>query len=140
GSASVYAISWSAAQSPEDLLTANNLGVALKDMGEYSKAVQVLLYANQLKPEVGLILCNLGWVYREAGDNMNATKMFENALLAAPKMSSPYLGLGLIAQCENNHSKAEQYLRKALTDKYSAVGFAAMKQAKSVKLPTEQRV
>lgn len=139
GSASIYSIAWSAAQSPDDILTASNLGVALKDMGEYSKAVQVLLYANQLKPKIGLILCNLGWAYREAGDNANATIMFEKALSAAPKMSSPYLGLGLIAQCENNHLKSEQYLRKALTQKYSSVGFAVMNQAQSAKSPSEQR-
>src|SRR5690606_5391446 len=99
-SASVYAIAWSATQTPDDVLTANNLGVALKDMGEYSKAIRVLQYADRLKPDIGLILCNLGWAYREAGDNTNATLMFEKALRTAPKMSSPYLGLGLIAQCE----------------------------------------
>ncbi len=42
GSASVYAIAASAIQNPTDLLTANNLGVALKDMGEYTKAIRVL--------------------------------------------------------------------------------------------------
>lgn len=137
GSASVYAIAWSATQTPDDVLTANNLGVALKDMGEYSKAIRVLQYADRLKPDIGLILCNLGWAYREAGDNTNATLMFEKALRTAPKMSSPYLGLGLIAQCENNPLKAEQYLRKALGQRYSAVGFGAMKQAQAAN-PTSQ--
>ena len=139
GSASVYAIAWSAAQTPDDVLTANNLGVALKDMGEYSKAIRVLQYADRLKPDIGLILCNLGWAYREAGDNTNATLMFEKALRTAPKMSSPYLGLGLIAQCENNPLKAEQYLRKALGQRYSAVGFGAMKQAQAAKSPSQSQ-
>lgn len=139
GSASVYAIAWSAVQTPDDVLTANNLGVALKDMGEYSKAIRVLQYADRLKPDIGLILCNLGWAYREAGDNTNATLMFEKALRTAPKMSSPYLGLGLIAQCENNPLKAEQYLRKALGQRYSAVGFGAMKQAQAAKSPSQSQ-
>ena len=139
GSASVYAIAWSATQTPDDVLTANNLGVALKDMGEYSKAIRVLQYADRLKPDIGLILCNLGWAYREAGDNTNATLMFEKALRTAPKMSSPYLGLGLIAQCENNPLKAEQYLRKALGQRYSAVGFGAMKQAQAAKSPSQSQ-
>lgn len=139
GSASVYAIAWSAARAPGDLLTANNLGVALKDMGDYSKAVRVLQYADRLKPNTGLILSNLGWAYREAGDNANATLMFEKALRAAPKMSSPYLGLGLIAQCENNHLEAEQYLRKALAQKYSSVGFGVMKQAQAAKSPSQNQ-
>lgn len=139
GSASVYAIAWSAARSPDDLLTANNLGVALKDMGEYAKAIQVLQYANELKPNIGLVLCNLGWAYREAGDNANATRMFEKALMAAPGMSSPYLGLGLIAQCEDNHAKAVQYLRKALRQKYSTVGFAAMAKAQEATSASQQQ-
>ncbi len=139
GSASVYAIAWSAARTPDDLLTANNLGVALKDMGEYSQAIRVLQYADRLKPNVGLILCNLGWAYREAGDNTNAALMFEKALRVAPKMSSPYLGLGLIAQCENNPLKAEQYLRKALGQRYSAAGLGAMKQVQAANPPSQNQ-
>lgn len=139
GSASVYAIAWSAVRSPDDLLTANNLGVALKDMGEYTKAVQVLHYADQLKPNTGLVICNLGWAYWEAGDNSQASLMFEKALRVVPGMSSPYLGLGLIAQCEKNHVKAEQYLRKALRQKYSAVGFAAMAKAQEATSASQQQ-
>jgi tetratricopeptide (TPR) repeat protein len=61
--------------------------------------------------------------------------MFEKALKVAPEMTSPYLGLGLIAKCEGNNIKAEEYLRKALADNYSAVGFAAYKQAKAAQPP-----
>ncbi len=130
GSASIYAIAFSAVNNPLDVLTANNLGIALKDRAEFTKALQVLKYADKLKPNTGLILCNLGWVYREMGDNLNAKIQFEKALSVSPKMTSPYLGLGLIAKCEGNFSKAEEYLRKALTDQYSSVGFAAYKKAK----------
>jgi len=136
GSASIYAIAWSAVRSPGDVLTANNLGVVLKDMGEYSKAVQVLHYADGLKPDIGLILCNLGWVYYETGNNARAIDMFEKALRTAPGMTSPYLGMGLIAACEKKNLNAEQYLRKALSQKYSAVGFAAMKNARAAKSPS----
>jgi len=131
GSASIYAIAWSAAEIPDDVLTANNLGVVLKDMGEYAKAIQVLKYADKLKPNIGLILCNLGWAYREAGDYTNARIMFEKALKASPEMDSPNLGLGLIEKCENNNLLAAKHLRKALKNKYSAVGFGAMKQAEA---------
>ena len=135
GSACIYVTAWSAAQKPDDILTANNLGVALKDMGELTKALQVLQYADKLKPNIGLVLCNIGWVYREAGDYINAKLMFNKALKVAPEMSSPWLGLGLMAKCEGNHYKAEEYLRKALTDKYSAVGFAGYRQAKESQSP-----
>ena len=138
GSASVYAIAASAIQNPTDLLTANNLGVALKDMGEYTKALRVLKYADKLKPNIGLVICNLGWVYREMGYNTLAKQQFEKALKAAPEMTSPYLGLGLIAKCEGNMLKAEEYLRKALADKYSAVGMKAYKQAKAAQPPKQE--
>ncbi len=139
GSASVYAIAWSATHNPDDVLTANNLGVVLKDMGEYAKAIQVLKYADKLKPNIGLILCNLGWAYREAGDYTNAEIMFGKALKASPEMTSPYLGLGLIAKCENNNLRAEEYLRKALAQKFSAVGFGAMKQAQETKSDSQNK-
>ncbi|HPT13889.1 MAG TPA: tetratricopeptide repeat protein [Bacteroidales bacterium] len=135
GSACIYVIAWSAAQKPDDILAANNLGIALKDMGDFTKALQVLRYADRIKPNIGLVLCNLGWVYREAGDYVNAKLYFDKALKAAPAMTTPYLGLGLIAKCEGNMAKAEEYLRKALADNYSAVGFAAYKQAKAAQPP-----
>ena len=135
GSASVYAIAASAGKNPDDLLTANNLGVALKDMGEFTKALQVLKYANKIKPGIGLVLCNLGWVYREMGYNSLAKQHFDKALEVAPEMTSPYLGLGLIAKCEGNMLKAEEYLKKALAGRYSAVGVKALKQAKEAQPP-----
>jgi tetratricopeptide (TPR) repeat protein len=131
GSASIYATAWSAAKKPDDILTANNLGVALKDVGEYAKSIQVLKYADKLKPNIGLIQCNLGWAYREAGDYASAKTFFNKALTCSPEMTSPYLGLGLITKCEGNNIKAEEYLRKALAQRYSAVGIGAMKQAKA---------
>lgn len=135
GSACIYVTAWSAAQKPDDILAANNLGVALKDMGDFTKALQVLKYADRLKPNIGLLLCNMGWVYREAGDYVDAKLYFEKALKASPEMTTPYLGLGLMAKCEGNFAKAEEYLRKALADNYSAVGFAAYKQAKASQPP-----
>ena len=135
GSASVYVTATSAIQKPDDILTANNLGVVLKDMGEYTKALQVLRYADKLKPNIGLVLCNTGWVYREMGYNTEAKLYFDKALKAAPDMASPWLGMGLIAKCEGNMAKAEQCLRKALPDKYSAVGFAAYQKAKASQPP-----
>ena len=135
GSATIYATAWSATKKPDDILTANNLGVALKDMGEFTKALQVLKYADKLKPNIGLVICNLGWVYREMGRPVEAKLMFEKALKIAPEMTTPYLGLGLMAKCEGNFAKAEEYLRKALADNYSAVGFATYKQAKAAQPP-----
>ncbi len=138
GSASVFAIAASAIETPTDVLTANNLGVALKDMGDFSKALQVLKYADQLKPNIGLVICNMGWVYREMGYRTLAKQQFEKALKVAPEMTSPYLGLGLIAKCEGNMLKAEEYLQKALAGQYSAVGMRALKQVKQAQPPKSE--
>ena len=135
GSASVFAIASSAIETPADVLTANNLGVALKDMGEFSKAIQVLKYADKLKPDIGLVICNMAWVYREMGYRTLAKQQFEKALKVAPEMTSPYLGLGLIAKCEGNLIKAEEYLQKALATQFSAVGMRALKQVKEAQPP-----
>lgn len=137
GSSTIYATAWSAAKEPGDLLTANNLGVALKDMGEYNKALQVLLYADKLKPNIALVVCNLGWVYREMGDEANARIMFEKAIKLAPEMPSPNLGLGLLYECQGNHAQALIYLRKALSEKNSAVGIKAYRQAKAAQTKNE---
>ena len=129
-SASVYACAWSASRNPVDILTANNLAVALKQAGDYCKALQVLNYANTIKPRIGLILSNTGWVYYEAGEYEKAKAAFNNALSASPDMVSPCLGLGLIAQREGNNLKARECLRKALKDRYSLAGAKAYQNAR----------
>ncbi len=129
GSATIYSTAWSAARNPTDVLTANNLGVALKDMGDYPKALQVLLYAKSLNQGVPLIYINLGWVYREMGNAADAKLMFERALQLAPELPSPHLGLGLLAECAGSHTVAIQHLRKALAGRTSAAGIAAYKKA-----------
>lgn len=133
GSATIYCTAWSAAQLPDDILTANTLGVALKDMGEYVKALQVLLYADKLRPDIPLVLINTGWVYREMGNPAAARKAFEKALAIDPGLTAPHLGLGLIAECQGDHFTAEKHLRIALAEKYSVAGFGAYKNAKEAK-------
>ena len=129
-SSSVYCIASSALKGPKDLLSANNLGAALLQTGDYTRALQVLLYANSLRSNVGLIHTNLGWVYRELGSFDNAKKQFNKALSVAEEMTSPYLGLGLIAEEEGNTAQARIFLRKALKDQYSEVGMVAYKESK----------
>jgi hypothetical protein len=139
GSATIYSTAWSALKDPDDLLTANNLGVALKDMGEYVKALRVLMYADKLKPNIALVVTNLGWVYREMGDPVNAQVMFERAAVLAPEMPSPQLGLGLIYECKGNHALALKYLRKALAGCNSAVGIMAYQKAKEARTESQSQ-
>jgi tetratricopeptide (TPR) repeat protein len=131
GSLTIYCAAWSAVRLPEDILTANTLGVALKDMGEYVKALQVLKYADKLRPGVPLLSINMGWVCYEMGDPASAKKMFNQALLQDPDLTSPHLGLGMIAECAGDHITAENQLRIALANNYSVAGFAAYKKSKA---------
>lgn len=133
GSSAIYCAAWSAVRLPEDILTANTLGVALKDMGEYVRALQVLKYAHKLRPGIPLISLNTGWVYYEMGDAASAKKMFNQALQMEPELNSPHLGLGLIAECAGDHHTAEKHLRIALAANYSSAGIAAYKQAKTAR-------
>ncbi len=140
GAASVYSCAWSAIREPDDILTANNLAIALKNEGEYVKALQVLNYAKNIKPGIGLIISNAGWIYFNAGDMVNAKLEFNAALKAAPEMTSPYLGLGLIAQIEGNNTRAKEYLRKALKDRYSSIGITAYRNAQENQSTENQTV
>lgn len=139
GSASVYSIAWSAAQQPDDMLTANNLGVALKDMGELSKALRVLNYADTMRPNVALIQSNIGWVYHAAGDPAQAIQQFRKALRGAPEMVSANLGMGLSLSCQGNRTEAEAYLRKALKERHSSAGIMAYREAAQSGDSGEQR-
>ncbi|MBI4736233.1 MAG: tetratricopeptide repeat protein [candidate division NC10 bacterium] len=129
GSASVYATTWSAARKPDDALAANNLGVALTGMGDYQRAVAVLLYADTLKPNAPLILADTGWAYYNMGDLAGAKPLFEKVARLSPEFAAAQLGLGLVAECQGNHAVAVTHLRKALAGQYSAVGVAALRAA-----------
>ena len=130
GDAAVYATAWSAKRNPDDPLTANNLGVALKDMGDYRRAMLVLLYADRLQPNAPLILVNRAWVLYELGDLVGAKPLFEKVALQAPELTSAQIGLGLIAYCRGDKATAERHFRKALEARMTPAMAAAWRQAR----------
>ena len=69
GAAAIYSAAWSAARAPQDILTANTLGVALKDMQEYTASLRVLNYADKLRPGIPVLKINKGWTCYEMGDS-----------------------------------------------------------------------
>jgi len=131
GAAAIYSAAWSAARAPQDILTANTLGVALKDMQEYTASLRVLNYADKLRPGIPVLKINKGWTCYEMGDSESAQRMFNEALRINPDLTAPHLGLGLIAECAGDHFTAMKHLRIALADSYSAAGFAAYRQARA---------
>ena len=128
--AAVYTTAWSAKRNPDDALTANNLGVALKDMGDYRKAILVLLYADRLQPNSPLILVNRAWVHYELGDLDGAKPLFERVALKAPELTSAQIGLGLIAYCRGDKATAERHFRKALEARMTPAMAAAWRRAR----------
>ncbi len=131
GAAAIYCAAWSAERAPLDILTANTLGVALKDMKDYTTSLQVLKYADSIRPDIPIVVINMGWACYEMGDPAAARLHFERALHIDPDLTSPHLGLGMIAECAGDHFTAIKHLRIALADSYSAAGFAAYRQAKT---------
>lgn len=131
GAAAIYSAAWSAEKAPQDILTANTLGVVLKDMKEYHASLQALKYADKLKPGIPVVIINTGWTCYEMGDSESARQMFNEALRINPGLTAPHLGLGLIAECAGDHFTAMKHLRIALADSYSAAGLAAYRQAKT---------
>lgn len=131
GAAAIYSAAWSADKAPQDILTANTLGVALKDMQEYTASLRVLNYADKLRPGIPVVIINKGWTCYEMGDPVSAQELFNRALRINPDLTSPHLGLGLIAECAGDHFTAMKHLRIALADNFSAAGFAAYRQAKA---------
>jgi tetratricopeptide (TPR) repeat protein len=130
GPAAVYTTAWSAKRNPADALTANNLGVALKDMGDYRRAMAVLLYADRLQPDAPLILVNRAWVLYELGDLDGAKPLFDKVALKAPALTSAQTGLGLIAYCRGDKATAEKHFRKALESRMTPAMAAAWRSAR----------
>jgi tetratricopeptide (TPR) repeat protein len=130
GPAAVYATAWSAKRNPDDPLTANNLGVALKDMGDYRRAMAVLLYAGRLRPDAPLVLVNRAWVHYELGDLNGAKPLFDKVARQAPALTSAQIGLGLIAYCRGDKATAEKHFRKAMEARMTPAMAAAWRRAR----------
>ena len=131
GSAAIYCAAWSAERAPQDILTANTLGVALKDIREFASSLQILRYADRIRPDVPVVIINMGWTCYEMGDAATAKDLFNRALRLDPELTAPHLGLGLLAECAGDHFTAMKHLKIALAGNYSAAGFAAYRQAKA---------
>ncbi len=130
GSAAAYVTAQAIVKDPLNFMAANNLGVILKGMEDYSNALSVLFYADKMRPNVPLVQVNIGWVYFEIGDKANAKKYFQKAVQLSPDLSGAHNGLGLLAECEGNHAEALAHFRQAFKTGFSAVGAVAYRAAR----------
>ncbi|MBI5831546.1 MAG: hypothetical protein HZB16_04440 [Armatimonadetes bacterium] len=94
--AAVYAIATEALRLPTDGLTANNLGVALKGLREYPRALRVLLYARGAAPHLVLPITNLGFVQALMGDTTTGESTLHAAVDRDPDDAIAAEGLGLL--------------------------------------------
>jgi len=108
--AAVYAMAAETLKHPEDALTINNLGAALKGLREYPWALKILLYAHQQDPKLVLATTNLGWTQAMMGDLTTAQQTFEIALATDPEDSLAQEGLGLIAMARGDRDTAMRML------------------------------
>ncbi|RPJ85038.1 MAG: hypothetical protein EHM18_11070, partial [Acidobacteria bacterium] len=130
GSAAAYATAKGILIDPLNFMSANNLGVILTGMEDYSNALSVLLYADKMRPNVPLVQVNIGWVYFGIGDRANAKRYFQKAIQFYPDFSGAHNGLGLLAECEGNHIEAMAQFREAFKTGFSAVGAVAYRAAR----------
>jgi hypothetical protein len=94
--AAVYTTATEALKNPTDGLTANNLGVALKGLHEYPRALRALLYARAVAPSLDLSVTNLGYVQALMGDTTTGERTLREAVGRDPNDACAAEGLGLL--------------------------------------------
>ena len=97
----------------KDTLAINDLGILLKNDGQYEKAYQCFKYADQLFPS-SIFKTNLGWTAAYYGDFISAKKYFEDALVLAPTNAGTLEGLCTLAAAKGDYQSLMQNLFKRM--------------------------
>jgi superkiller protein 3 len=92
----------------------NNLGLAYKNMGEFSRAEQEFKQAIQLRSNVAEFHFNLGLVYKETNRYNEAEQAFNQALKLKPSLAVVHYNLGLMAETQGNYDLASQRYQQAI--------------------------
>ena len=71
--------------------------------------------ANVKDPDNGKILQAMGWSYKKGCNNLNAEKVFKNAIRVEPLYSYPYGSLGYIYYDSNSLVECRHYYSVMLT-------------------------
>ncbi len=94
----------------------NNLGVALRAMGQREAAVVAYKRLLSFHPPNASTLVNLGNVLRELGQFDECTSTFLKALALEPKERGALYGLGLVSRDCNQLDESLSYFDRALAD------------------------
>jgi Flp pilus assembly protein TadD len=129
GSAAVVSAAIAAQKKPDDAITANNLGVALRGMKDYGRATIALSYARSLAPDSPLVLSNLGWLAMSQGDANAAGTFFQGALSKDAELATALAGKALILQCAKKSAQALPLFRASMKAGYSRLAEAGVNSA-----------
>lgn len=130
--AAVYSTATEALKHPTDALTANNLGVALKGLHEYPRALSVLLYARQLAPSLTLPVTNLGYVQALMGDTATGESTLRAALAQDPDDACAAEGLGLLELARGDVRGALHRMMAMIAKAYMPGAAAGVKAARKI--------
>ena len=92
----------------------NNLGDVYADEGKYELAIENFKRSWALKPDYADAVHNIGYVYWQLRDVVNAKKYLNLAIQMNPRLYQSYSTLGGIAIAEGNAAAAAQYFTSCL--------------------------
>lgn len=119
-----YVLAHAALRTPEDVLVASNLGVALKNARFYERAYDVLSYADALEKNQPVILTNRAYAAMYLGDLTLAKRLLNASLEANPRQANAHTALALIARARGDAQGEARAAQAALACGYSAVSAA----------------
>lgn len=99
---------------PDNLEVLNNLGIAYRNLKDYTKSKEVLEKAQALGGKNEDILFNLGSTYKDAGEYDKAIDCFQKLVKLKPDDALAYNYLGTAYLSSGDESKAAFYYKKGL--------------------------
>lgn len=97
---------------PRNVEAYNNLGLALRKLGEKDKALEQYQKALSVQPDCAECLNNLGVLYLSDRQLGEAKAQFQKALQMRPEYADPHFHLALVAEAEGRVDEAKGHYRK----------------------------
>jgi tetratricopeptide (TPR) repeat protein len=92
----------------------NELGIAYRNKGKLSEAIQAYREAHARDPENPVILVNLGYVYFSKKEYLQAVEQYEKAINLAPRFKEAHANLALAYSQMKNYDEALKEIEFAL--------------------------
>lgn len=93
----------------------SNLGTALRNIGDYKRAIIAFEKAGELNPDSISIMNNLGVLYRETGQFDRAESFFKQAIEIFPENPFPYFNIAELYIAGGDYSHAVENLKKYIS-------------------------